>query len=162
MLHLQHFGNLIPGSPIQWALADSCDSPSSSRSEPDAAYEGIAWHTRYSCEPPTPTPDIHFIEFTDLFNYVDLSFHSPAGTLKDKHWDKIESESWESENMKAATSSETINNVTWEGRGGWCPPHELWHVTWRLLKHRNWGGGSNRGGLWPMWRALKTIFVAPE
>ena len=96
-----------------------------------------------------PSPDIHFVEFTDLFNYVDLSFHSPAGTLKDKHWDKIESESWESENMKAATSSETINNVTWEGRGGWCPPHELWHVTWRLLKHRNWGGGSNCGGYDP-------------
>ena len=93
-------------------------------------YEGIAWHTRYSCEPPTPTPDIHFIEFTDLFNYVDLSFHSPAGTLKDKHWDKIESESWESENMKAATSSETINNVTWEGRGGVVSPP--WVMTCNL------------------------------
>ena len=63
-----------------------------------------------------------------LFNYVGLSFHFPAGTLKDKHWDKIEPESWESENMKAATSSETINNVTWEGRGG-VPP---WVMTCNL------------------------------
>ena len=155
MLHLQYFGNLIPGSPTQWALADSCDSPSSSRSEPDAAYEGIAWHTRYSCKPPTPIP---WHSFLIMWIYLSTFLQGP--------W-KINIEtklSVKAESLKIWRLQPLLRrSIMSPGRGGVVvSPHELWHVTWRLLKHRNWGGGSNRGGLWPMWRALKTIFVAPE
>ena len=130
----------------QWALADSPSDVLLLHK-----WGNYIWHATLMHHP-TPTSTIlfspifsKFTKFPDSFQWFYLlSFQQ--GAWKINMTAKFSLKAGRVWSPQASLGRSIMSPM--KGGGG-VSPHELWHVTRRLLKRRNWGGGSIYGGYDP-------------
>ena len=110
---------------------------------------GITYDMQHSCSTPLPSFVLvlffKFTKFPDSFHWFYLlSFQQ--GAWKINMSAKFSLKAGRVWSPQASLGRSIMSPM--KGGGG-VSPHELWHVTRRLLKRRNWGGGSIYGGYDP-------------